>query len=185
MTIHNVKDKAKLKEGVSLIQTYEAAYQTQREASSALGKAKTKVKNFFKGFFPAENIPSTSSIDIDGIVYSFKASESDILDPRKWYALWQSGEITEDQYFGAVNVVKEEATLAIGEDQALSIQVRVVGKTADVRRNDAEAGQRKGVFVDTPERSKPGIVKRTLPKPEPILNTAPRRLILPTRKLTR
>lgn len=165
MLKHATQNKKKLAEGTNLLREYEAAYQTQKEATSATNKLKTKVKNFFKEFIAVESIPATSSIEIDGIVYSYKASESDILDPRKWYELWQSGEITEDQYFASVNVVKDEAKLAIGEDQCLSIQVRVTGKTSDVRRDDKEAGHREGVSVLLPEGTKPGIVKRTLPKP--------------------
>ncbi|MET4190643.1 MULTISPECIES: hypothetical protein [unclassified Bradyrhizobium] len=132
-----------------------AAKDEARVATNAFNRTNTATKKLFKEFVTTEAYPAKTKIVIDGSEFMWAVSESERIDPRKWYQLWQSKEITETQYFDALRVGKEDAKLAIGEDQVATISSMVSGTNADIRYDDANSGSKVGVEIVLPAMVKP------------------------------
>lgn len=158
-------DKTRHNEGTKVLRDYEEAYEAQRVTSNALNKAKTKARNFIKDVLDTEKLPGKTVIECDGIKYTYMPHLADKIDPRQWMTMWKKGEITEEQFFDALDVTKAKAELAIGKDQCATITVQRIGDESDLRRDAAEQGHRKGLFIIPPVVPKGIKVRKPLQAP--------------------
>lgn len=143
-----------------------------KEATSAQGKAKTALKNAFLEYRKQNNLNPATTIQIDERVYTYSAAIADKVNSRGWHEMWKRGEITEDQYFSAIDVSLTTARTLIGEDQALLITETVVGKTFDMRVTKAEEPHK--FKINVPVESKPVARLKKAPILEAAAATAPR-----------
>lgn len=141
--------------------------QDKKDANNIFNKGNTESKNLFKSFMQNEAFPAKTKIVIDGQEFTWSVAEEEIIDPRKWHAMWIKGEITEAQFFDAMSVGKKKAAISIGEDQVATISILRQGETADIRNTDKTAGAKKGIEVVLPEgiRPKGGGIRPRLPIP--------------------
>jgi hypothetical protein len=109
-----------------------------RSATNAVNRAKSLLNKLFPKFFTEKNLPFETKIQVLDKVYSWGVTEGTCIDPVKWHQMWVNEEITEEQYFSCIKVGKEDAVVAIGEDQVATIQMSYKGTKADVRISDAE-----------------------------------------------
>lgn len=148
-----VRLKNKLHEGQALevLRLYETHYQANKAASNALNKQKTQAKRIIQEIITENQLPADTVFRVDGIDYKYDIATSEKLDPRKWYQMWIDQEITDDQYFDALDVRKEDAKQAIGDDQVISITIVRPGKDMDVRRNEKNQDGTEGIDIVVPE----------------------------------
>ena len=161
---------------VSKLRLREGLDEAKRAATNVFNRHNNECGKVFAAFMQKENLPARTKVIIDGTEYMWATAESRAIDPVRWYDMWQSGEITKDQFFSCIGVGKKEAKLIIGEDQVEAISMDKLGTDADIRRDNANAGTFKGIRVETPEPITPpkGIRPR---QPIAVQKPAPKRNI--------
>jgi hypothetical protein len=183
VTTSKVKDASLFSALTTQLRVWIEAKKVARDAINALNQENTRAKNLFKAFMQIEGYPAKTKVVIDGAEFMWAASESEVIDPRKWHEMWKAGEITEAQYFEALRVAKEEAKVAIGEDQVATISSMKTGKSADIRFDDANAGSKAGVEIALPEMIKPrGGIKPRIVSPVQVPATSPKPRVLLLRR---
>jgi len=141
----------------------------RKEATNAFNRQNGSAGKLFFGFLQRENLPARTQVIIDGVSFMYTVAEASVIDPRKWFKLWQDGEITEDQYFSCLAVGKGDANNVIGSDQIETISIVQQGKKADIRRDDSGESTEVGVKVVTPEPiERPKMTSRLTVKPSPL-----------------
>lgn len=151
-------EKITQEELVKRLRTYAEAEREKREATNASNRAKTQARHGFTGFFETTKAPTNTAIVIDGVKYWWGVVEGEEIDPAKWFAMYEDGHITKEQFLDCISVLKSEAKKAIGEDQVLTITNRTRGDKADVRTDDYP-DKPVGVHLLVPEQKR-GILKR-------------------------
>ncbi len=166
---------------VKQLRTWAEAKEEARAATNAFNKVNTATKELFKGFQTTEAYPAKTAVVVDGVSYTWATATSEVIDPRKWHEMFVKKEITAAQYFDAMSVRKEDAKIAIGEDQVAAISIDQEGSTADIRAGKPSEGTAaKGVMVVLPEGYKKlgGIKPRlAIPSKPAIAVGKPRRVI--------
>lgn len=173
MPIKKIAKSAVFDALVSELKEREALSEAARDATNTLNRHNTKTGKTFVAFYSAEKLPPRTQVVIDGVAYMYGTAESRVIDAKKWYELWQAGEITEDQYFDCLTVGKKDASLVIGEDQVEMLSIDKLGTAADIRRDASNAGTIAGVQVITPAPTNP---VKPLVKPA-VQVTAPKRFV--------
>lgn len=104
-----------------------------REAGNALNRQDTAVKNSLRKVLDEVGANVNDSVVLDGELISYRPNITNEIDPRTWYQWYQERRISENQFFGALNVIVSEAKAAIGEDQLPDVQRETLTKTSAVR----------------------------------------------------
>jgi hypothetical protein len=129
-----MSEKTPLSQLLDSLKELHSVSEAARAAINAQNRAKTKAKKWFPVYLQEQEYEPGTIIQIDNeVAYKFDVAEHNVVDPKEWHKKWQSGEITETQYFAAITVGKDEAKLYIGDDQVAMICRDVKGKTVDVR----------------------------------------------------
>lgn len=159
---------------VSGLRTWLVLKEKAREATNEFNRHNTDAKKTVVKFLNAEDLPSGTVINIDGVEFTYGTAVSRKIDPEKWHDLYTSGEITKAQYFGSLSVGKDDAKLVIGEDQVERICMDVQGSKADIRCKAENEGMQEGVQVILPEPIKaPTGIRPRVPATKPVQSIAP------------
>jgi len=132
------KDPKVFEDLTKLLDTYVGEAADARDATNKANRTRAAAKKLYPVFLQNEGLDLATTIQIGGVLFSYATAESERIDPRKWKAMLDKGEITEDQYYDAITVGKEIATQHIGQDQVSMITGKVKGTTVDIRAKDAE-----------------------------------------------
>jgi len=134
----------------------------KKRATNAFNKENTITCATFKDFVQAEGLPAKTGIAISNQLYTWEPTEREVIDPRKWYALWKKKEITEQQFFIALSVSKATANIIVGEDQTLPMLKMERGDKADIRSKEVDTVSRPSVVLPGPIKPPTGIQPRIL-----------------------
>lgn len=159
---------------------YEDIAKQNREVQAAERKAKRDLRKKLEEFADDAGIPTSTEITIKGVTYKIDTAVSERILPEQWYALWQKGEITKDQYFDAINVNKDDAATWAGQDLLARITKAVPGKSLDVRRDDKTYATEQGFKVHHVVKPTSGIRRRVIVTSvqAPVSSAAKRRIFV-------
>lgn len=151
-----------------------------REAVNAVNRQKTVIKNHLADLLNEAGENLNNGIILDGELIAFRPNASLEIDPRTWHQWYQQKKISENQYFGALNVSVAQARKAIGEDQIEDVSFNTMTASKDLRIEPlAEPDDRSpGTIVPWEHNNVPNSVdakKRTVttaPKAAPVKQKA-------------
>ena len=102
-----------------------------------MNRQKTVIKNHLIGILEAADANLNDGVVVDGEVIAFRPNASLEIDPRTWHKWYQEKKISENQYFGALNVSVAQARKAVGEDQIEDISFVTMTASKDLRIAEA------------------------------------------------
>lgn len=149
MPIKKTKDTPRTV-AIKELKEYEARYGDGNEAGNIANRQKTVAKKAFVEFLNHENLPPGTIMRVEGIEYIVSASMSEKISAEKWYEKFKKKEMTKDQFLAAISVNKAEAGRIVGEDVVMSISEKIIGTSADLRRNVVDETL-KGIKIIKPE----------------------------------
>lgn len=158
MAVKQIKSFTELREQAK---RWHEAKGKAREATNAFNKENTKLKDTYKAYLVEAELPPATSVELPQGRFSYIATETETIDPKGWYALWQSGDITEEQYFACIKIGKAPAEIAAGADMLAGITSKSPGKKRDIRFEELDDDpDRENVILPEPPKKK-GIAPRT------------------------
>jgi hypothetical protein len=156
------------------VNAWVAAKAKAREATNALNKESTKLKNTFKAWLEEAKLPPATKLELEDGRYSYTASVTETVDPRGWYKLWQDGEITEEQFFDCLKVGKAPAEAAAGADQLATITTSIPGKKRDIRFEELDRVEGRELVILPETAAKTGVARRSPPTVQPSASPVPK-----------
>ena len=120
------------------IQDYQAAKQAEKEIKAEVSDAKDAVVREMLSTFEKEGYAQDSTLYVDGVSYTYKATERAVIDPSLFLSLYEKGQISRETFVDCISVGKEKAESALGKVTVEPFTVIKEGEKADLRVGKAD-----------------------------------------------
>jgi len=154
---------AKQKIGKELSEKF-AEYLTLRDvakdATNAVNRGKTVLKNVFKDGIKNSQFVIGTYVLHGGYRFDYSQTESEVIETNDFLTLYESGQITRDQFIKCVSVQKGSVDTYIGSDVTLRLVKNRIGKEFDVRITQLDIDSANESVIVVPEAEQPIIRKK-------------------------
>jgi len=116
-----------------------------KEVTNKLNREKTVLKNIFKDGIKNRQFVVGTYIQHNGFQFDYNQTATDIIEPEDFVSLWESGQITKEQFLKCISVQKGAVDTHVGSDVTLSLSKTKTGKDFDIRIKELD--------IDTPKES--------------------------------
>lgn len=106
-----------------------------------------------------------------GFRFDYNQTETEVIPPEDFLALYERGEITKEQFLKCISVGKANVDTHVGSDVTLKLSQTKIGKEFDVRVTelDIDAPREEVIVLPTPQVN---IVRKKAPLKKPVQQTA-------------
>lgn len=165
---------------------YDRLKDISRDATNALNRQNTQLKNAIKEVLKKEDLQPEDEIWYDDTAYRFAPSMSESLPPSAIFDLYKKKKITEAQFLEVISVNKADASRVIGSFIVEKLVEKTEGKKADIRTRSLTEPEKEKATEPVIVRKNPklGIISPKV-RPKPKLLAKPGRTLKPVRKLVR
>lgn len=147
-----------------------------KDATNAVNRGKTVLKNVFKDGIKNQQFVIGTYALYGGYRFDYNQTESDIIETADFFALYESGQITRDQFLKCVSVQKGAVDTHIGSDVTLRLAKSRIGKEFDVRVTQLDIDSGNESVIAVPEVEQPIARKKQLSRRT--VTTAPAKALI-------
>lgn len=135
------------KELKQAIDKFQQAKQAEKEVKATLADAKDNVVRELLSTLEKEGYSQDSTLYVDGVSYTYKATERAVVDPSLFLSLYEEGKISRDVFVECITIGKEKAESSLGKATVEPFVTIKEGDKADLRVGKADKKSALGVGV--------------------------------------
>lgn len=121
------------KELKQAIDKFQQAKQAEKEVKATLADAKDNVVRELLSTLEKEGYSQDSTLYVDGVSYTYKATERAVVDPSLFLSLYEEGKISRDVFVECITIGKEKAESSLGKATVEPFVTIKEGDTRDLR----------------------------------------------------
>lgn len=120
------------------IKEYQEAKQMEKEAKALMSSAKDNLSREVVNTLETEGYATDSTLYVDGVGYSVKATERAVIDPSMFLALYDEGKISREVLIACMTIGKEKAEELLGKASLEDLVTIKQGDKEDLRVSKAD-----------------------------------------------